>query len=75
MVRAAQRSRQPLKTITNHGLVKLLVMHELEKIPVSWSQFIRISKEELAELIPDVAETLEERDGLSRLAEVVKNTI
>jgi hypothetical protein len=72
MARAAQCSCQPLKTLTNHGLVKLLVMHVLEKTPVSWSQFIRLSEEELAELIPEVAETLAERDGLSRLAEAAE---
>jgi hypothetical protein len=40
---------------------------------VSWLEFIRLSKEELAELIPKVAETLAERNGLSRLAEVAEN--
>ena len=48
-------------------------MDELDKIHVIWSQFIRLSEEELAELIPEVAETLEERYGMSRLAEAAKN--
>jgi hypothetical protein len=50
-------------------------MHVLEKTPVSWPQFIRLSEEELAELIPEVAETLAERDGLSRLAEAAKTIV
>jgi hypothetical protein len=47
-------------------------MHVLEKTHVSWPQFIRLSEEELAELIPEVAETLAERDGLSRLEEATE---
>ena len=47
-------------------------MHVLEQIPITWLQFIRLSEEELEGLIPEVAETLAERDGLSKLAEAAE---
>jgi hypothetical protein len=53
----------------------LLIVHGLYQTPMSWPQFIRLSEEELVELIPEVAETLAERDGMSRLAEAAENIV
>jgi len=50
-------------------------MHALEQTPVSWSQFIRLSEEELVELISKVEETLVERDGMSRFEEAIETIV
>ena len=75
MAQAAHRSHQPLKTLINHGHFNIIVLHVLEQSLMSWSQFIRLSKEELAELIPEVVETLAQREGLRKLAEVDKTIV
>ena len=51
--------------LTNHGLVKLLVVHALSLTSVAWAQFTEVEEEELVAMIPtreDEEELMEEEE-------------
>lgn len=47
MAHSAQRSRQVAVVITNHGLVRLLVMHVIGRFQIPWETFWDSTEEEI----------------------------
>lgn len=56
--------------LTNHGLVKLLVVHALSQTSVAWPQSTELAEEELAAMIP-----AREEEGLVAESEVVDDVV
>lgn len=60
MSRAARRSRSPVASLTNHGLVRLLIINALLQTSITWPQFIELPSNEQTEILTLQLANLEE---------------
>ena len=60
MARAAKRARSLVVSLTNHGLVRLLIINALLQKIVTWLQFIELPSNELTEMLSHQPTNLEE---------------
>ena len=51
MANSAQGARQVLAVLSHHGLVQLLVMNAIGKIPIPWELFRDSTKEEITVVV------------------------
>ena len=51
MAQATRCSRQMMAVLSNHGLVKLLVMHAISRLQVSWEELYGSLEEEVAAMV------------------------
>lgn len=51
MLWSEKRARSPVASLTNHGLVRLLITNALLQAPVNWSRFIELPSNELNEML------------------------
>lgn len=60
MVWVAKRARPPAISLTNHGLVRMLIINTLLQTLVTWLQFIELPSNELTEMLSLQPTNLEE---------------
>ena len=60
MLRVARRDRFPITSLTNHGLVRMLIINALLQTLVTWLQFIELPSNELTKMLTLQLANLEE---------------
>lgn len=51
MSQSAKRARSSVGSLTNHGLVRLLIINALLRMPITWLQFIELPSNELTKML------------------------